>query len=185
MTARLLVLLLLATALSFPFLRAGAQQTAASNNDGGETQAGQADQGQPEEVATPIAERPAAEVLPKSVLVEVPVIKMIGDRDSQPPPPQTSHHPSLSRAADQKIGLIHFEAVNLSDAMKPFSEQTGLNIICSAEAGKTEITVYLRDVQPLAALEAIVKANGLFYRVDEESGIVRIATANEYEKDLT
>lgn len=47
------------------------------------------------------------------------------------------------------------------------------------------INVYLRDVAPLAALEAIVKTNGLFYRVDEESKIVRIATADEYEKDLT
>lgn len=84
-----------------------------------------------------------------------------------------------------RLKSIQFDGVALSDAMKLFAMQTGLNVICSAESGKTIITVYLRDVEPLAALEAIVKANGLFFRVDEASGIVRIATADEYEKDLT
>jgi len=84
-----------------------------------------------------------------------------------------------------RLKSIQFDGVALSDAMKLFAMQTGLNVICSAESGKTVITVYLRDVEPLAALEAIVKANGLFFRVDEASGIVRIATADEYEKDLT
>jgi len=84
-----------------------------------------------------------------------------------------------------RLKSIQFDGVALSDAMKLFAMQTGLNVICSAESGKTVITVYLHDVEPLAALEAIVKANGLFFRVDEASGIVRIATADEYEKDLT
>ena len=82
-----------------------------------------------------------------------------------------------------RLKSIQFDGVALSDAMKLFAMQTGLNVICSAESGKTVITVYLHDVEPLAALEAIVKANGLFFRVDEASGIVRIATADEYEKD--
>ncbi len=84
----------------------------------------------------------------------------------------------------ENLGLVQFEGVSLSDAMKLFSSETGLNVICSAAAGKELVTVYLRDVTPLAALDAIVKANGLFYRVDEQSQIVRIATAEEYEKDL-
>lgn len=85
----------------------------------------------------------------------------------------------------KRLGLVQFEDVSLSEAMKLFSSETGLNVICSSDAGKELVTVYLRDVEPLAALDAIVKANGLFYRVDEQSEIVRIATAEEYEKDLT
>lgn len=113
-----------------------------------------------------------------------------------PLPPKSTNHllesavsnrksQDLPRPDVQSLGLVQFDQVGLADAMKLFSTETGLNVICSAAAGKTEVTVYLRDVTPLAALEAIVKANGLFYRVDEASGIVRIATADEYEKDLT
>ena len=29
-----------------------------------------------------------------------------------------------------------------------------------------------------------MKANGLFYRIDERSGIIRISTTEEYERDL-
>ena len=69
--------------------------------------------------------------------------------------------------------------------MRLFAEQSGLNVITSAEAGKTMLTVYLKNVTAISALDAIVKANGLFYRVEPNSGIVRIATLKEYEKDLS
>lgn len=90
-----------------------------------------------------------------------------------------------SKSIPQRLAVIKYDGVQLSDAMRLFSDETGQNVICSADAGKTVITAYLRDVAPLEALEAIVKANGLFYRRDEESRIVRISTVEEYEKDLT
>ena len=96
-------------------------------------------------------------------------------------PQQTSE---LVRKAE-RLEVIKYDGVLLADAMRLFSDETGQNVICSAEAGKTEITAYLRNVAPLEALEAIVKANGLFFRTDEKSDIVRISTAKEYEKDLT
>ncbi|MEP0343888.1 type II secretion system protein GspD [Rhodopirellula bahusiensis] len=86
---------------------------------------------------------------------------------------------------EEALKIIQFEQVPLSEAMKLFAKETGLNILCSADAGNTPITVYLHGVDPVSALEAIVKANGLFYRIDNESGIFRISTAEEYEKDLT
>lgn len=88
-------------------------------------------------------------------------------------------------AKAQKLEVIEFEDVPLSEAMRLFSDQTGLNVITSSEAGKTKVTVFLKNVTPSDALEAIVKANGLFYRVESNSGIVRIATLQEYEKDLS
>ncbi|MEM9588435.1 MAG: hypothetical protein AAGA03_14220, partial [Planctomycetota bacterium] len=92
---------------------------------------------------------------------------------------------SRGQPAEQVINSIQFDDVSLAEAMKPFAEQTGLNVICSAEAGNTQVSVFLRDIKPMAALDAIVKANGLFYRKDEESGVIRIATSDEYQKDLT
>ncbi len=97
-------------------------------------------------------------------------------------PARTRVSPSTPR---KHVSRIQFDGVTLAEAMKLFATETGLNVICSAEAGKTVITVYLRNVEPIAALEAIVKANGLFYRIDDESQIYRIATSEEYEKDLT
>ena len=91
----------------------------------------------------------------------------------------------LAVLGQQTLESIEFNDVPLADAMKLFSEQAGLNVITSAEAGKSRVTVFLKQVTALNALEAIVKANGLFYRVEEASGIVRIATSKEYEKDLS
>ncbi len=86
---------------------------------------------------------------------------------------------------DKRLELIEFSDVPLAEAMRLFAEQSGLNVITSAEAGKTMLTVYLKNVTAISALDAIVKANGLFYRVEPNSGIVRIATLKEYEKDLS
>ncbi len=91
----------------------------------------------------------------------------------------------LVQAKVESLELLQFDELPLAEAMKLFSAETGLNVMCSSAAGKTVVTVFLRDVEPLAALEAIVKTNGLFYQVNEESGIIRIATAAEYDKDLT
>ncbi len=85
---------------------------------------------------------------------------------------------------DKQIELIEFDDITLAEAMRLFAEQSGLNVITSAEAGKTMVTAYLKKVTAISALEAIVKANGLFYRIEPTSGIVRIATLKEYEKDL-
>jgi len=86
---------------------------------------------------------------------------------------------------DKRMELIEFTDIPLAEAMRLFAEQSGLNVITSAEAGKTMLTVYLKNVTAISSLEAIVKANGLFYRVEPNSGIVRIATLKEYEKDLS
>lgn len=87
--------------------------------------------------------------------------------------------------AQQSLELIEFQDVPLSEAMRLFSDESGMNVITSTEAGKTRVSVFLRNVTPIDALEAIVKANGLFYRIEAGSGIVRISTLKEYEKDLS
>ncbi len=86
---------------------------------------------------------------------------------------------------DKRLELVEFNDVPLSEAMRLFAEQSGMNVITSTEAGKVKVTVFLKNVTPIAALEALVRANGLFYRIEPSSGIVRIATLKEYEKDLS
>ncbi|HAC93071.1 MAG TPA: hypothetical protein DCF63_20930 [Planctomycetaceae bacterium] len=84
-----------------------------------------------------------------------------------------------------QLELIEFKDIPLAQAMRVFSDQSGMNVITSTDAGKARITVFLKNVTLLDALEAIVKANGLFYRIEPSSGIVRIAPLKEYEKDLS
>ncbi|MFO0942142.1 MAG: hypothetical protein U0930_15500 [Pirellulales bacterium] len=86
---------------------------------------------------------------------------------------------------EKRLDLVEFSDVSLSEAMRLFSEQSGMNVITSTDAGKVKVTVFLKNVTPISALEALVRANGLFYRIEPSSGIVRIATLKEYEKDLS
>ena len=69
---------------------------------------------------------------------------------------------AMPLGGDKKMELIEFSDVTLAEAMRLFAEQSGLNVITSAEAGKTMLTVYLKNVTAISALDAIVKANGLF-----------------------
>jgi general secretion pathway protein D len=93
---------------------------------------------------------------------------------------------TAAEAFPQKpLPLVEFRAVPLGEAMQIFAEQTGLNIVASPEAAKTEISVFLRDVRPLDALDALTKANDLYYLVDEQSQIIRISTTAEYQRSLS
>ena len=87
-------------------------------------------------------------------------------------------------AAQRQVESISFDDTPLAEAARTLSKEVGLNIVTSAEAGKVPINVYLENVSAIDALDAITKANGMFYRIDERSGIVRIATRDEYERDL-
>lgn len=86
--------------------------------------------------------------------------------------------------ASKMLAEISFNAVPLAEAIAVLNEQTDLNVLASAEAGKVPITANLKNLSVASALEAIVNANGLFYRVDPKSGVVHVATAKEYERDL-
>src|SRR6056297_692970 len=83
------------------------------------------------------------------------------------------------------IESVRIDKMSLVEAMQVLSEQTGLNIVTSSDAGEKEVSLYLRDVSAIDALDALVKTNGLYYRIDEQSGIVRISTRDEYERDLS
>lgn len=100
------------------------------------------------------------------------------------PDPPISVGTQSTLAANPLLELVRFDNVRLADAMKLFSEESGLNVITSGAAGETQLSVYLRRVTAIDALDAIVKANGLFYHIEEGSQIVRIATSDEYTKDL-
>ncbi|MEM6365472.1 MAG: hypothetical protein AAF745_13680, partial [Planctomycetota bacterium] len=91
----------------------------------------------------------------------------------------------LPESARRLMTKVEFDKVPLAQAMQTLSREAGLNVITSSQAGEQPITVYLEEVTAIDAIDAIVKANGLFYRIEEQSGIIRIATREEYASDLT
>ncbi len=85
---------------------------------------------------------------------------------------------------DEPIEMIDFRDQDLGDAMRLFSEQSGINIVPSTNANKVKINLFLRDVKPRDVLENLTKTHDLYYRIDEKSGVIRIHTTEEYEENL-
>ena len=85
---------------------------------------------------------------------------------------------------DALLELVEFREVPLQEAMRLLSQQSGLKIVPSAEASKTKVSLYLQNVPAMTAVAAIAQANGLVYRRDAETGIVRVFTTKENQRDL-
>jgi len=82
------------------------------------------------------------------------------------------------------IRHVAFHNVPLSDALRMIAEQCGTNYCASADAGRLPVSVFLSNVPAHAAVEEICKSHGLWYRQDESSGILRVMTMQEFERDL-
>ncbi len=82
------------------------------------------------------------------------------------------------------LELVDFRDQELGEAMRLFSEQSGLNIAASTQANQMKINLFLHNVRALDVLENLTKTHDLYYRVDEKSGIIRIYTTDEYEENL-
>ena len=92
--------------------------------------------------------------------------------------------PAQRSAPSVRVELIEFRDVPLEDALRLLSLQTGLNIVSSSGAAKTRVSLYLKNVDALDALEALCSANNLWFRRDPNTGIYRINTVQEYQRDL-
>ena len=87
-------------------------------------------------------------------------------------------------AAGPIIQQVEFRELPLAQALRLLADQTGMNLLCSAEAGKTRVTLFLKNVPARVAVEQLCKAHGLWYRTDEATGIVRIMTLAEFQGNL-
>lgn len=93
--------------------------------------------------------------------------------------------PRLDGPAEQSLELVEFRDLPLTEAMRILSQQSGLKIVVSAEAGKTKVSLYLQNVTPMVAVASVAQANGLIHRRDTDTGIVRIFTTKENTRDLS
>jgi general secretion pathway protein D len=89
-----------------------------------------------------------------------------------------------AHAQTSRVELIDLRQVPLADAARILAEASGLNVVASVEAGKTPVSLYLTNVEPRSAIEALCRSHNLWFRDDEKGGIIRIHTPEEYKRDL-
>jgi Flp pilus assembly secretin CpaC len=101
--------------------------------------------------------------------------------DASPAAKRRTSFQSPSRAAslDAPIDVLEFRDAELTEAMRVFTRETGINVIASPKAAETRVTLYLEDVAPLAAMEVLAKSHRLWYRYDQSMGTIFIYSHEE------
>ncbi|MBU1006655.1 MAG: energy transducer TonB [Candidatus Omnitrophica bacterium] len=74
---------------------------------------------------------------------------------------------------------LDFKGMDIRDALKILSQKSGLNIVADNDVSGT-VSVYVKDVDVMGALDIIVFASGLAY--EEEGTLIKVMTDKKYEK---
>jgi len=82
------------------------------------------------------------------------------------------------------IREIELKQTKVVDALRLIAELSGVSAVATKEAAEKETTLFLRNVTASDAIDTLCKVNNLWYRQDKRSGIYRIMTTEEYQKDL-
>lgn len=121
------------------------------------------------------------------------VIKRIspaGIEIEAPDQKETITLPSFGPMRDSRAGLpgevsyVEFRDLPLLDALRLLSDQSGNNYSASVEANKISVNAMLRNVPAKSVVEELCKSHNLWFKLDDVSGIMRIMTVGEFEKDL-
>lgn len=82
------------------------------------------------------------------------------------------------------VRFVLFRELPLIDALRMLSDQTGANFSASVESNRIPVSCMLRGVPAPRVVEEICRSHGLWFKQDAVSGIMRIMTTAEFEKDL-
>lgn len=93
--------------------------------------------------------------------------------------------PTTAPAPNPMLAHLEFNQTPLVDAARLISAETGLNIVCSTEAGATKVSIFLQNVAAQTAVQELCKAHNLACQTDETNRIIRISTVDEFQKNLT
>lgn len=94
---------------------------------------------------------------------------------------ETAEAELLKQAIFAQTVTLSFKDADLQNVLRIISRKTGLNIIMSQKDVKGTVTVHLEDVPLGAALDSILKTNGLSF-VLERGNIVRVVPRKEVRK---
>ncbi|MCQ8118315.1 type II secretion system protein GspD [Methylomonas rosea] len=91
----------------------------------------------------------------------------------------------LAAAKSFEIQELEFKNSQVSDIIRVLSEDANVNIVATPDAGKKNVTIFLKKVSLEDAIRTICRISDLWYRRDDgDSGTFRLMTKEEYGKDL-
>ena len=126
----------------------------------------------------------------KKLLVCIVLLTIMGDElfaqpaATVPPQPVSTANVEYEIGKKQVITRLELNQSTVLDATRLISEVSGINVVATQAAGIVETSLFLRHVKTIDAIETLCKVGGLWYREEEEVGLVRIMTTEEYGKDL-
>ena len=126
----------------------------------------------------------------KKLLVCIVLLTITGDElfaqlpATVPAQPVSTANVEYEIGKKQVITRLELNQSTVLDATRLISEVSGINVVATQAAGIVEISLFLRHVKTIDAIETLCKVGGLWYREEEEVGLVRIMTTEEYGKDL-
>lgn len=103
--------------------------------------------------------------------------------DTNSTPAQVEEYLQL-KPKERIVESIELRQIPFGDAMRSLGQQTGMNIAPSAASQSKDVTLYLQNLPAFQVLETLCNANGLWIRQDEEYGIMRVFTVQEFRRDL-
>jgi general secretion pathway protein D len=83
-----------------------------------------------------------------------------------------------------EVAYAQFSDLPLIDALRMLGDQTRENFSASVDANKCRINLMLSNVSTSSVIEEICKSHNLWFKRDAATGITRIMTVGEFEKDL-
>ena len=89
-----------------------------------------------------------------------------------------------SATSNRRVAVAEFENVTFAEAARELSTATGINIAFSSAAGNTRVALRLKDLGIDDVLETLCNANGLWFRREPRTGVVRVFTVSEFRQDL-
>ena len=86
--------------------------------------------------------------------------------------------------AMEHIKLIDVQEMPLPSLIRLIAGNNDLNIVPSIKASKINISTYLKNIDPVTALEEICSSHNLWLKKDPKKNIYRIYSLEEYKKSL-
>ncbi len=86
--------------------------------------------------------------------------------------------PSANKQPGYRIEVLDLKNMDINDVLKLISQKSGLNIVPDQRV-KAKITIYLKEIDVIDALEFILEAYGLAYA--QEDGVIRVMMDKDFE----
>lgn len=84
----------------------------------------------------------------------------------------------------EKVKVIDVNNAPLTSLIRLVSENNDLNIVPSLKARQTNISIFLKNIDPVVALEEICSSHNLWLQKDPVKNIYRIYSLDEYKKSV-